>query len=130
MAVVGLKPKVCLQFIGEHVGAGLDVLLDVGNQGATLGIRDDGGLDLPTALEYALNASLTRRTTAAPFHRAGLAVPVHVPGLAAAVGFVNLDFAAQFAAVVFVLHREANPVEHEPRGLLSDPKRPMQFPRT
>src|ERR1035438_8448613 len=112
------------------MGSVLDMLPDVRHQRFALGVLDDGSLDLPAALEDALNANLAGISSAAPFERPRLAVLVHVPRLAADVGFVNLDFAAQFATVVFVLHREANPVEHEPRGLLSDPKRPMQFPRT
>ena len=41
---------------------------------------------------------------------------VHVPGLAADEGFVYFDLAAELVEAL-ALHREANPVEHEPRGL-------------
>src|ERR1017187_999205 len=112
------------------MGSVLDMLPDVRHQRFALGVLDDGSLDLPAALEDALNANLAGISSAAPFECPRLAVLVHVPRLAADVGFVNFHLATQLAAVVLVLHGQANPVQHEPRGLLGDAKRPMQFPRT
>jgi hypothetical protein len=54
---------------------------------------------------------------------------VHVAGLAADHGFVNLDFACQLAAVLPLL-RESDPMEHKPRGLLSDIQSPRNLTRT
>ena len=45
---------------------------------------------------------------------------VHVPRFAADEGFVYLDFAAKLPSVRLILHRKANPVKHEPSGLLGD----------
>jgi hypothetical protein len=52
---------------------------------------------------------------------------VHVARFPADEGFVYLNLAAQLP--VTVLHRKANPVQHEPRGFLSDAKSSVQLPR-
>ena len=59
----------------------------------------------------------------------GALAGVHVARFAADVGFVHFDIARELAARL-VLHGQANPVQHEPRGFLSDAKRGRQFVRT
>src|ERR1035438_4161181 len=54
VGIVGLKPKICVQFISENVGAIFDVLLDVGDQGPAFRIADDGGSDGTAALKNTL----------------------------------------------------------------------------
>lgn len=51
---------------------------------------------------------------------------VHEPGRAPDEGLVYFDFAAQLHDAA-ALHGEAEPVPHEPRGLLGDSKRPRHF---
>jgi hypothetical protein len=51
---------------------------------------------------------------------------VHVPGLAADERFVHFDFAIDLVEG-FSLHRKANAVEHEPRGLLRHTERTMDL---
>lgn len=54
------------------------------------------------------------------------AAGVHLPRLAADVRFVHFDFAVERPAVV-ALHRQTNPMVHEPCGLLGNAERPRQF---
>ena len=48
-----------------------------------------------------------------------LFVEMHVASLAADESFVNFDVTAELAEV-FILHSQTNPMQHEPRGFLSD----------
>ncbi len=61
-----------------------------------------------------------------PLIRRDLDALVHVARLAADERFVDFDFAAQLAAGL-ALHRQANAVKHEPRGLLGDPSGAVNF---
>jgi hypothetical protein len=51
---------------------------------------------------------------------------VHEAGAPADAGLVGLDLARPLAERGR-LHREAETMEHEPRGLLHDPERPVNF---
>src|ERR1044072_5586480 len=51
---------------------------------------------------------------------------MHVSGLAADIGLIGLDAALHFLHRA-VLHRKTDAVKHEPRGLLRDSNRAVQF---
>src|SRR5208282_2111863 len=72
--------------------------------------------NLPAALKDSHHSRFVLRSCASD---AALALRnVHVPRLAADESFVNLNFAAQLRAEEIVLHRKANPLQHEPCRLL------------
>src|SRR6266542_4187515 len=60
---------------------------------------------------------------------APLLVTVHVPRSAAYKSLVRFDSSRQLFSR-FVVHSQANPMQHEPSGLLSDTNRAVQLIRT
>ena len=77
-------------------------------------------------LQHAHDGDLADRARPARADAARACVGVHVARLAADVGFVHFHVADSLPPVV-VLHRQPNAVQHEPRGLLRDAKRPRQI---
>jgi hypothetical protein len=56
-------------------------------------------------------------------------VSVHVSRFTADESFIHFDVTGQFPAVAFILQRQANPMQHEPRSLLSNSQRAVKLPR-
>src|SRR5262249_52566425 len=57
----------------------------------------------------------------------GASIRVHVPGLATDEGLINFDFSSEFVEGP-ILSGKANPLKHEPCGLLCHSKRSVEFP--
>src|SRR5262245_54616885 len=86
---------------------------------------------LLAALQQAEHGSLSSAASTTMEFRRTLRF-VHIPRKSADVGLVNFDsftFPAHYFEAA-VLHRQTNPVEHEPRGFLSDLQSAMKFVRT
>lgn len=108
------------QFVGVNVRSLADVLLNDGLKGVLLTVLNYRRSNFAAALEHSDHDGLLERVVF-PFGR------VHVPCLAADEGFVHFDVTSQFSAAL-ALVRLSDPVEHEPRGLLTDTERPVEFP--
>ena len=123
--VVGRQSVIGLQFIAEDAGASPDVLLDLGVKSLASPAIHDHGAGASAALQKPEDNSLILAACSGDLLCA--LVLVHVSRLAADKRLVNLDFAAQCAAVVFILHCEADTLEHEPCGLLCDTQSAVDF---
>src|SRR5579871_409602 len=122
VSIVGVQAVVREQFVGVDFRSASDVLAD-------LRLKDR----LPVALHdtrthgavaiFAVPREQTHDGNLAFAASAlddAVALPlVHVPRLTADVSLVNLDVTSDFGKRL-VLHGETQPVQHEPRGLLSD----------
>ena len=53
---------------------------------------------------------------------------MHIACFAADESFIDLDFAAELAAVLFILHGEPATLQHEPSGFLGDAHGAVDFP--
>jgi hypothetical protein len=121
MGVFFTQAVIGLQRVGVQRGLWFNVIAD---QGLKLGLAatvDNLCPNLSAALQNSRNDCLTFGSTPS-LNLPRLFRRVHVPCFAADKGFVNFDAVtatAQLAASLFVLHRKANTVEHEPSGLLS-----------
>ena len=92
----------------------------------TLRIRDDLDMDRTAALDHAENRSLIDHAGTADL---ASAIPlVHVAGLTADVGLIDLNLTGELEEAAR-LHGETDSMEHEPRGLLSNPERATEFVR-
>src|SRR6266496_2005717 len=104
--------------VGVHSGAAFNVSVDFTMKHAALGSFDNHSSDFAAMslqqTHHGNLASVPRTKILALAH-------VHVPRLAADVGFVNLNFAGQFAKRS-VLHGLADSVKHKPCALLSHAK--------
>ena len=115
------------QFIGEDCRARFNVLLNVLLEFSLATVFNRHGANRSAALYHPEGDSLSGN---APrfFLCAALAILVHIARLAADESFIRLDFTTELSAPVLILHCKANPMEHEPCGLLSDTKRPVKLP--
>src|ERR1019366_5118526 len=118
VGVVLSQPVVRLERIGVESSASFDVLFDSCMESAFLPICDYYGTNLSATFQCAEHDGLVFSTSASNTPLAF--VEVHVASLAPDEGFVNLDFASEFATAVLILHDETDAVKHEPRRLLSN----------
>jgi hypothetical protein len=120
---------IAAMFIGVHAGTWGHAPAYLAGQGAAAGVLDYLGLDCAgtvrtMAFKQAHNGGLANGPTALDYCLPlGL---VHEPGLASDVSLVRLNLAGHPAEIA-VLHCQADAVEHEPGGLLSDADGPMYF---
>jgi hypothetical protein len=135
MHVFGSKLVVRLQRVGVDVRARFDIQADASFKRVPLVVRDRCHTDLAVAgcavpLKQSHNGDLAVEASALATDT-GTAFPVgvHVARSATDVGFINFDVATELAAARFVLHRQTDAVQHEPRGLLGDANRAVDLPR-
>lgn len=114
--VVAVKTVVADKRIGEHIGAAFHVLADNRLKGLAARVRDMDETDLAgVAIEQTHHDCLTRSAGAGNLR---LFVFVHVASKAANESLVSLNLATRERIVIALLHREPNPMVHEPRGFL------------
>jgi hypothetical protein len=87
-------------------------------ESAFLPICNDSGANLSATLQRSEHNSFV--FSACTSDAALPLVNVHVSRLTADEGFVNFDFTVQLAPEEFILQSQANPMQHEPSGFLSD----------
>ena len=122
--IVCTQTFIRLQFIGENRSARFDMLADLLLKFALAAIVYNEGPHVAAALYHAHDYGLVFAASASD--DALTLRLVHVARFAADEGFVNLDFTCELAAVLPLLSK-ANPVKHEPRGLLGHSKRFRNF---
>lgn len=127
--VIGLKAVIGANLVGEELGAGLHVRLDLWVQGAPLVVVNDLGADgampvRPVTLKQPHDGGLAARPTA--LDDALTAPGVHEAGASTNESLVSLNLAGHLGERPG-LHGEPNPMEHEPRGFLSDVEVPTQL---
>ena len=127
MLVLTRQTFVGLKLVGVERGACIDMLAHVVLNGVLLAVWDHSSAYCTVTLKDGGYNRLAIATTA--MDAARLNVLVHIAGLAADKGFVALDFTPKLPAEVLILHSKANPMEHEPRGLLGDLDGAVEFPR-
>src|ERR1019366_216752 len=115
--------------IGEDLAALLDVLTHDRLHDLLGSVFNDCGANRTATLKHSHHNSLAA-SVAAFLLVAGFAVRVHVTRLPADEGFVYLNLSAFTTQLVerLALHRKANSVKHEPRGLLSHADRAVKLP--
>jgi hypothetical protein len=127
--VVGRQIGVGLECIDINGRARLNMLADFGSQGFASSIGDhlstDSAMSIGTVpAQKSHHGGLPRATGAGDLPLFdGL---VHEPSLAAKEGFVHFGLAVDHPGGFF-LHGRSNPVEHEPRGFLSDADSSVDF---
>lgn len=130
MSVVGVESDVSLERIGIECRTSLHLFPNDRLQVLFLALCDDLCTNLPATLQ---ESDYDRLVIVNAACEAGLAILVHVARLAADESLIDFDFsiraAAKLATVETVLHPEADAVKHEPRGLLCDAQRAVNFPR-
>lgn len=125
------SPRMC-EVVSIDFRAALDLSGHLRLNRRFLAIRNDGSADalrfLPArAFQNPENYRLA--FTARPDVPTKTGRCMHVARLAADVGFVHFDFAAKVSSREIVLHCEANPTQHKPRRLLSNPQNGIAAPR-
>ena len=121
MHVIGIQSVVGAPCIAENVGAALDIFADESLKGRGAGIGDVPQANLfGFAIQQSHDDGLAA-TGPASARDLGFLVLVHEASRAADERFVNLEVANRFLERA-VLHRLADAMQHEPRGLLSDPQ--------
>jgi hypothetical protein len=118
MRVVAGQSIVGLKSIGIESSASLYVSVDFCLQFFFLAARNHTCANLPATLKNSHDGSLVLGACASD-----PALPltdVHVPRFAADEGFIYFDFAAELGPKEVVLHRKANPMQHEPCRLLGN----------
>ena len=106
--------------IGIDHGTSGDVVLGVLLQRLLLASLNDGSAEFSTTLQDTDNGGLVLSASSGDPN--GPLTLVHIPGCAADESFVNFDFGSATAHLDerTGLHGEANAMEHEPCGFLSD----------
>lgn len=126
MNVINTKLFVGFKPVTVDRRALFNVLLNFSMERLASNVSDNHRADFAMPFEQAHNSGLTR--SAPPFDLAIANALMHVPGFATYEGFVHFNFAGKFLKGTG-LHGASNPVEHEPRALLSDPKRAVDLVR-
>lgn len=116
MFVLGVQAVVRLQRIAEESATGLYVLLHMLVKFLLAAIRNGESADLPATFNHSKCDGLILAASAGNDLLTTCAV--HVPRFATNERFINFHFASQLRSSL-VLHGFANPMEHEPCGLLS-----------
>src|SRR5882672_812334 len=117
------------EHVGNHLAAGLDSLADDRGQMLRARGRDDLGVDLAlSAVENPGHDSLgdIPLILASAAGQLRALVGVQVPGMRADERLVSLDSAGELHKAPD-LQGQPQPVEHKPRGFLSNSQRPMDF---
>lgn len=121
--VIGLKPGVRRQIIGEDFGSRSDVSVDMGEQRLSVDTRN--GVEFHDAMPVRSVTFQQAHDRRFPDHAgASLDLPcalalVHEACVPTDEGFVHFDFTGQFPEG-FGLHRQSDTVRHEPCSLLGD----------
>jgi hypothetical protein len=122
--IVGLQPVIGLQFVTEDSGACFDPLTNGCLQFFLRAAGNVPGYNLTAALHHSEDDLFVLAARAGNlFGPLGF---VHIAGLAADECFVYFNFATKLIECS-ILHRKANPVQHEPCGLLSDAETTMDL---
>jgi len=105
-----------------------DVLPNLSLQDVLAARGNNIGADFATALQYSEHSNLVLFASLPFYNLAALAL-VHVACRATDESFVHFHFLTEATELhnVLIVHRKANPLEHEPRGLLGDAKSACQF---
>jgi hypothetical protein len=114
--VVASQSIVGFQRVTEERRASLYVLTNLAMEFMLPPVRNGKGADVSAALYHSKGDSFVFPARTGDYLRSALRV--HIAGLATDERFVNLDFTLQLGCG-FVLHGFTNPMEHEPRRLLS-----------
>src|ERR1035437_8472857 len=127
MGVVAGEPVIREKRVGIECRSRFHMLFDFRLEGCALPIRNDSSTDLSATLKDAHDRRLVLAASsgdgALPF------ADVHVPSLATDESLIRFNFAGELRSEL-VLQGLANPVQHEPRGFLSDAEGASHFART
>lgn len=120
--VLGIEPVIGLQLVSEDCAPRLDVLPDLFVKSALPDVVHDfhayGAMPaIPVTLEESHHGGLTAPAGAGD--GAPTPIIVHEAGTSADVGLIRFDLTGHLPEGSR-LHGEPNPMEHEPRGFLSD----------
>src|SRR5438128_2132945 len=120
MRIFSCKTFIGLEGIGVESSASSDMPAYFFLQHSFATARNHAGANLSTTFQDTNNRSLVLCASASD---TALALAnMHVPSLATDEGFIYFYFAAvsaQLRAEEIILHCKANPLQHEPRGLLA-----------
>lgn len=117
MDVLAIKSEIANQLVGENIGTGCYMVAHFAMQRFPLGIGNVHGADLlRVPVQQAHHDGLARSASAGDF---GLFIFVHEAGESANVRFIGFDLAFHLVPEGALLHRQTNPLEHEPSGFLS-----------
>ena len=128
VGVLTFQAVVGLQLIAVQSRARFNALLNLILKCFLSSIFDYNSLDFASALkeshDHRFAFAASARNPAPPLS------DVHIAGLAADESLIDFDFAREFLEERAGLHGLANPMQHEPRRLLSDSKVTSNFIRT
>jgi hypothetical protein len=127
VAVIANESVIRLQLVAEKGRASGNVILHFFMDCFLAAIRKNLCTDFATAFQDSHDNCFVVRAT---YNDSSMVnVGMHVTRFSADESFVNFDFAAASAEFQkrLSLHRQANPVKHEPRGLLGDAERTPNF---
>jgi len=127
MNVVGAKAEVSVRLIGEQMSSRLDVLADRHVHAGPASILHHVDANLTATLQERLHWNFAGGSASLALHDALLAVVMHIANLAADEGLVNFNLTVQLAAIVLILHRQPNALEHKPCGFLADADGAVKF---
>src|SRR5215210_2219691 len=119
--VLLMKAAITLPSVREEFRARLNVASDFGVKRQLRGIAIHLCSDLAVTFEQAHNGDLAGAARAG--NLPAVLAPVHVAGEAADVSLIGFHLAAHLLLERAGLHRNADAVNHEPSGLLSDVNR-------
>ncbi len=133
VGVVSGQSFIRAQRVGVQRGSCFDMLADFRLQSVLLAVRHDRGTNLPTALKDSHDSRLVLR--ASTRNAAFAFADVHVASLATNEGLVYFDFATTAVAAKFlpeevILQSQAEPLQHEPCGLLRNSQSAVNFHAT
>src|SRR5579871_1295517 len=125
--VISAKAEIGQELIAVNCASALDTILHVFDKiPAMMGAGEYFGSDFATALKHRLYGGLVRRSAVLTSHDALAPIPMHVTGIATYIRLIYLDFANKLGRVL-ILHRQPEPLQHEPSRLLGDAQPPMDF---
>src|SRR6266542_5022649 len=132
--VAGAETSIRRERIGVHGRTGFDIrantTLDLFPPSILHnGSSDDAVTGLAVALKQSLYGDFPHVSVRRGLHRALFPFFVHESRFAADERLVYFNLAPNLAACLLVLHRKANALQHEPRGLLCDADAAVNFPR-
>jgi hypothetical protein len=125
MDVFLMQTAIAFPSVREELRARLDVVSHFGVKRKLRSVPNHLALTLPSRSRRPMTATLPAPPV--PRNLPAMLAPVHVAGEAADVCFVGFHLTAHLLLKRTRLHRNANPVKHEPSGLLRDADCAMDF---
>src|SRR5438874_13057991 len=118
MRVVGCQPLVGHERIRVESRSSGDVLAYFLLQHSLATARNNGSTNLSAPFQDAYDSGFVFGASSSD--AAPALADVHISCFSSNKSLVHFNFAAEFGAEKFILHRKTNPLEHEPCGLLAN----------